>query len=186
MSQLTMSETKIQKTRMATLADAPAIAEIHAASWRNTYNNVLTGVYLSNIVPAERMEVWNDRLQNPKSDQCVMVAEIDDEVVGFVCVYSRENPEWGSYLDNLHVRSSHQSMGIGKSLLTEAIRWCHEIEPASGMCLLVNQDNLKAQEFYKGLGARNAKEGVWNAPDGSIVPTYWFVWDCLATVVEKS
>ena len=45
------------------------------------------------------------------------------------------------------------------------------------MYLLVNQDNAKAQQFYKNSGARNAKEGVWNAPDGNVVPSYWFVWE---------
>jgi hypothetical protein len=53
------------------------------------------------------------------------------------------------------------------------------------MCLLVNQDNVKAQAFYNSLGARNAENGVWNAPDGSEVPTYWFVWDKIGTLTEN-
>jgi ribosomal protein S18 acetylase RimI-like enzyme len=115
----------------------------------------------------------------------VSVAERDGEVIGFVCAYSGENSKWGSYLDNLHIRKSYQSMGIGKSLLIDAARWCHQREPNKGMCLLVNQDNVKAQAFYNSLGARNAENGVWNAPDGSVVPTYWFVWDKIGTLVEN-
>jgi ribosomal protein S18 acetylase RimI-like enzyme len=102
-----------------------------------------------------------------------------------VCVYTGKNPDWGSYLDNLHVRKAHQSKGIGKSLFIEGARFCFQKEPLKGMCLLVNQDNHKAQGFYKKLGGRNAKKGVWNAPDGSTVPTYWFVWDNLSNLIKS-
>ena len=49
---------------------------------------------------------------------------------------------------------------------------------------MVESSFIKAQEFYLFLGARNAQEGVWNAPDGSIVPTYWFVWDQLTGLIN--
>ncbi|TVZ40939.1 ribosomal protein S18 acetylase RimI-like enzyme [Alteromonadaceae bacterium 2753L.S.0a.02] len=165
------------KIREAFPDDAQAISNIHTESWRETYQNALSFEYLSDIVPFERQKVWIDRLQNPKMNQHVLVAEIDERIVGFVCIYSDENPKWGSYLDNLHVIKAHQSKGIGKTLLTQAMKWSAIQIPDKGMCLLVNQDNTNAQRFYKSFGAKNAEEGVWNAPDGSAVPTYWFVWD---------
>ena len=171
--------------RIASLSDAKSIADIHTASWRNTYINALSEQYLSVTVPIERNEVWVNRLKNPKSNQHVVVAEHEGEVVGFVCVYAGENSVWGSYLDNLHVHKAYQSKGIGKTLLTEGARWCNRQQPDKGMCLLVNQDNIKAQEFYKRLGAYNAKESIWNAPDGSVVPTYWFVWNNLNIFTEN-
>lgn len=172
--------------RTATPADAQSIAAIHSDSWRGTYRNVLTGQYLADVVPGERNGVWIDRLHNPRPNQHVVVAESEGDIIGFVCVYAGENPEWGAYLDNLHVRRSHQSHGVGKALLIEAARWSHRRDPGKGMCLLVNQDNVGAQAFYTRLGARNAREGVWNAPDGSVVPTYWFVWDRLRVLAELS
>jgi ribosomal protein S18 acetylase RimI-like enzyme len=168
------------KLRAATLADAKSIADIHAVSWRNTYQRALTEHYLKNIVPRERHELWKGRLENPKSNQHVVVADFQGDVVGFVCVYTGENPIWGSYLDNLHVRSAYQSKGVGKALLTAAVSWCFRREPTRGLCLLVNRDNIKAQEFYIRFGARNAQKSIWSAPDGSAVPTYWFVWDNLS------
>ena len=171
------------KVRAATPLDEKAIAKIHTDSWRSTYQDALSEKYLADIVPKERDDVWSDRLRNPKPNQYVVVAEIDGEVIGFVCVYAGENAKFGSYLDNLHVRIANQSKGIGKSLLTEGARWCFQKEPSKGMCLLVNQDNTRAQNFYSFLGARNAQNGVWNAPDGSIVPTYWFVWDQLTELI---
>lgn len=173
------------KIRAATAGDAQSIADIHTASWRNTYHNALTAQYLADVVPQERSAVWVSRLDAAKASQYVAVAEQDDKIIGFACVYAGENPQWGSYLDNLHVHKAYQSKGIGKSLLIEVSRWCHRQEPTKGMCLLVNQDNVKAQEFYKSLGARNAQEGVWNAPDGSTVPTYLFVWDKMDGLVKN-
>lgn len=171
--------------RAALLADAKSIADIHTLSWRSTYQNALSGKYLKDIVPKERDSVWKDRLKNPKLNQHVLVAESEGEIIGFVCLYADENPDWGSYLDNLHVRKKHQSKGIGKALLIEGAHWCFQKEPTQGLCLLVNQDNFKAQEFYKWLGAHNTQTGVWNAPDGSVVPTYWFVWEHLGSLVES-
>lgn len=171
--------------RKATLDDAVDIARIHSDSWRHTYRRVLTKSYLEDVVPVERLENWNNLLANPKPNQFIMVAEDIGEISGFVCVSEGENAEWGSYLDNLHVRKEHHARGIGKSLLTQAARWCYQQNSDNGMCLLVNQDNLHAQHFYLRLGARNAEPSVWNAPDGSVVPTFWFVWDDLAALVTN-
>lgn len=150
-----------------------------------SYQSVLTKEYLADKVPQERIDVWKDRLENPKPNQYVLVAECSGNIVGFSCFYSGESSDYGSYLDNLHVRKSHQSKGIGKTLLIEGSRWCSHREPAKGLCLLVNQNNNKAQSFYKNLGAYNAKSSVWNAPDDSIVPTYWFAWKNLIGLVES-
>lgn len=165
--------------RPATAADAAVIADIHAASWQFHYQDVLSPAYLSDVVPHERQALWKSRFDDPKPSQQVFVAELDGEIVGFACVYARENPQWGAYLDNLHVRPAHQSRGIGQTLMTAVMRWCQAVDPEQGLCLLVNRNNVRAQTFYRRVGARNAEASVWNAPDGSAVPTYWFVWDRL-------
>lgn len=170
--------------RKAFLGDAHSIAEIHTCSWRNTYQNTLSATYLADIVPRERTEVWENRLNYPKPNQYVAVAENEGEIVAFACVYYGENSKWGSYLDNLHVHKDHQSKGIGTLLLFDVAKWCYQQKPTAGMCLLVNQDNITAQGFYKSLGARSAEESVWNAPDGSVVPTYWFVWDDIGILIQ--
>ena len=172
------------KIRLASKNDVKYIADIHTLSWQNTYNKVLTKQYLNEIAPKERSAVWIDRLENPKNNQLVIVAEHKDKMIGFGCIYSNENSQWGAYLDSLHISKSYQSKGIGKSLLLKIAKWCFKQEPAKGMCLLVNQDNVKAQTFYMKLGARNAKAGIWNAPDGSVVPTFWFVWDDLNRLIK--
>ena len=174
------------KIRLAMSADAQAIAALHTSSWRRTYKNALSDEYLQRTAPIEREAVWAQRFASRKENQQVLVAEGENGVVGFACAYGAEHVEWGSYLDNLHVDESFQRQGIGRSLLVGIARWCDQQTPGRGLYLSVNQDNRRAQRFYRGLGAHNAKSGVWNAPDGSAVPTYWFVWESIEALVAAA
>jgi GNAT superfamily N-acetyltransferase len=174
------------KIRHANRNDEESIARIHIDSWRATYQKTLSKDYLENIAPNERTQTWKDRLVNSKSNQLILVAEIEGEVVGFACAFFNENAQYGSYLDNLHVLAKHQSKGVGRLLISEIADWCIQQSTPLGLCLLVNQENEKAQNFYKFLGARNAEDGVWNAPDGTVVPTFWFVWDRLDGLLEMN
>jgi ribosomal protein S18 acetylase RimI-like enzyme len=170
--------------RKATQADVHAIASIHAASWRKNYSQVLTPHYLNSIAPIEREAIWRQRLSAPKTNQQVFVAEINNVVIGFACVYVDGNAEFGSYLDNLHVVSAQQGRGVGKRLLLTVASVCAELAPGGGLCLLVNQTNTSAQGFYLNLGAQNVREDFWVAPDESRVPTFWFVWRDLYPLVN--
>lgn len=165
------------RIRSANPSDALAIAALHTSSWRNTYKNALDPNYLKNIVPTEREAVWKHRFSSPRYNQCVLVAESQNQLVGFACAFFAEHAEWGTYLDNLHVSKPYQGKGIGTALLAKISEFCIDNAQHPGMYLLVNQDNLQAQQFYLRLGARNEKSGIWNAPDGSAVPTYYFRWD---------
>ena len=170
--------------RHAHFADADSIAEIHAASWRNTYAAVLRPEYLNEAVPSERKQLWAERLLSPKTNQFVVVAEIHERVVGFACAFTDNHDAWGAYLDNLHVSAAWQGKGMGRALLLEVARWCASRSPDTGLYLSVNQDNSRAQRFYQGLGARNTEPGVWNAPEGSKVPTFWFTWDSASSLAK--
>lgn len=172
--------------RKADINDAKDIANIHSTSWRATYARVLSAGYLEDTVPEERIQVWNDRLASEPDNQLVVVAEVDDEIIGFACAYYDQDPQWGNYLDNLHVVKAHQSQGVGRRLLGTIASWCHGRKPNSGLFLRVNYDNTNAQKFYKNLGARNTDSSDWHAPDGSIVPTYWFVWNSVRELAARA
>ena len=169
----------------ATAEHADAIANLHASSWSVTYNNVLSQDYLQNVVPSERLSVWQERLKNPRENQFVLVAQHNGFVIGFACVFVMEHLEWGSYLENLHVRQSHHGRGIGAKLLIEVAVICEQKCAGKGLYLSVNQANKNAQKFYLKFGAENAQISVWNAPDGSQVPTFRFTWKSTAALAEQ-
>ncbi len=162
--------------RVATLADAAAIADLHAASWRATYRGALRDAYLDGAVGAERREVWNGRLATPAANQYVLVAEDAGTLVGFGCAYGAKDERYGTELDNLHVRAERQSGGIGAHLVAGIARWCVATHPAIGLYLWVLEQNLGARRFYERLGAEDAGADVWTPPDGSTVTVRRCVW----------
>ena len=174
------------KIKRASFNQIEEIAALHTASWRNTYGGMLSESYLLNAVPAERLSIWRQRLASPKENQLVLVAEEDEFVVGFACVFIGEHAQWGSYLDNLHVSQAHQGRGVGRSLLAKISSKCELRCPGRGLYLSVNQANQRAQQFYLSLGAHNAQAAVWNAPDGSQVPTFRFAWHQARALCENA
>lgn len=174
------------KFRPANSADSESIAEVHTASWRSTYAAVLRAEYLREIVPSERKRLWIERLLSPKINQFVVVAEVHECIAGFACAFAENHGAWGTYLENLHVRATWQGKGIGRALLSQVAQWSDSQSPGSGLYLSVNQDNSRAQQFYLGLGAHNTEPGVWNAPEGSKVPTFWFTWACASSLAKTA
>jgi len=172
------------KIRTATTKDANTIANIHAVSWQYSYAGILSDEYLLDMVPKERLVAWKKSLEFPKSNQCILVAEDESTVIGFICVLLDVDPILGSYIDNLHIDKSHQSKGIGKALLVKAAEWCNEQLPQSGLFLLVTQHNERAQAFYTRLGGRKQETDIWVAPDGTTVPTYRFIWRSMASLFK--
>ncbi len=171
--------------RFAKQGDVTEIAALHASSWNVTYSTVLTSEYLQHTVPAERQAVWQARFANPKENQLVLVAEEGNKVVGFACAFVGEHVEWGSYLENLHVARFHQGKSIGTALLVEVASICAQRCPGQGLYLSVNQANQLAQNFYLALGAYNAQASIWDAPDGSKVPTFRFWWKSVVPILER-
>jgi L-asparaginase II len=71
-------------------------------------------------------------------------------------------------------------------LLLQVAAICEQRCSGQGLYLSVNQSNLRAQKFYLALGAQNSQAAVWNAPDGTSVPTFRFSWTSAATLAENA
>lgn len=165
---------------------AEQIAALHAASWAATYSDVLSPYYLEHVAPTERLAIWQERFEKPKVNQFALVAIEAGGVVAFACAFVGEHSDWGSYLDNLHVKPSHQGRGVGSSLLLQVASICEQRCSDQGLYLSVNQSNLRAQKFYVALGAQNSQAATWNAPDGTSVPTFRFSWASAADLAENA
>jgi GNAT superfamily N-acetyltransferase len=91
-------------------------------------------------------------MTSPPTNQYVVVAELDGDLVGFACAYGAEDERWGSLLDNLHVRTDLHRSGIGRALVIEVSRWCAERYPDDGLYLWVLGQNTNGREFYARIG----------------------------------
>jgi ribosomal protein S18 acetylase RimI-like enzyme len=169
--------------RPAHKTHAYAIAKLHTTSWQTNYTYALSKHYLQHQAAAERQALWLERMTKPRPNQQVFIAEEHSELVGFACIFLDESKEFGSCLDNLHVAAAHQGKGIGKALVQAVANSCVHAAQSESLCLLVNQNNARAQNFYLKLGGVNERADTWAAPDGSKVPTFWFVWRQLQALI---
>jgi GNAT superfamily N-acetyltransferase len=169
--------------RDVTLADAPRIAALHAASWRRAYRGMLTDEYLDTDLESDRTRVWIERLSTPNPKQRVVLAEISEQLAGFACAFGSADPDLGTLLDNLHVRQDFQQQGVGASLMLQIASWCQTKFAGEGLFLWVLEPNLKARRFYEHLGAIKVKEDVWQSPDGGETPSLCFAWTRLDPLI---
>lgn len=78
--------------RHAQAHEYSALAKIHINSWQKNYHQELTPHYLNEIAPGERLSLWQQRLQSPQKHQRVFVAENNNIILGFACVFLDEHP----------------------------------------------------------------------------------------------
>jgi ribosomal protein S18 acetylase RimI-like enzyme len=141
--------------RSATEVDAPTIAAIHAASWRDAYANILAPEFLSGRIESDRLAVWSRRLRDRPPTQLVNVAlDSTGRVQGFVCSYCDFDPVWGSLLDNLHVVPQARGQRIGERLFRYVVDQLSERNSSLGLHLWVFEANVAGLRFYKRLGGR--------------------------------
>lgn len=174
--------------REARLDDLANIAELHAQSWRENYNQVLSADYLDKKVFTEREAVWTARFNNPKSNQLVLVAELAGVFCGFICVLGANHPQYGTIIDNLHVKKASKGQGTGSRLLDAAASWSMTNYSGHDLYLEVLACNSKAIGFYEAKGAKNIATAYWHTPCGNKVKEFIYSWgspDNLTKGVEK-
>jgi GNAT superfamily N-acetyltransferase len=138
------------KFRVARSDDAPAIAALHADSWRRHYRGALSDAFLDGEVFEDRRAVWTERLQEADEASRTVLAEWNGDLVGFAHTVFDADPTWGALLDNLHVIHTSQRLGVGSRLLgltADAV-----IERQASLYLWVLEQNRRAQAFYEAHG----------------------------------
>lgn len=138
--------------RFAGVDDAPAVAQIHADSWRRHYRGMYSDGYLDGDLYGERLATWTERLRGDGPLTFTLLAELAGNPVGFGHVVLDADPKWGALVDNLHVVRSVQGKGLGSLLLEEIATVVIDRRPASALYLWVLELNEPAQGFYVARG----------------------------------
>ncbi|HSJ57457.1 MAG TPA: N-acetyltransferase [Anaerolineae bacterium] len=156
--------------------DVEAVARLHASSWRASYRGILSDEFLDGPILDDRLAVWRGRLVDGTSNQLVLLAEEKGALCGFVCAFLDVEPEWGAFLDNLHVVPGWQGRGMGRELMVRAGAWVAERRPGMGLYLLVFEENRAARGFYDRLGGRIVERFSHRAVDGTelVMLRYWW------------
>lgn len=122
------------------LTDAAAVAALHVAAWRETYEHLLPESYFTDEVAERRLRMWTQILSDRRPAHVVRIAEEDDELIGFAM--SGESDAGGRQLYMLYVLAAHHGTGAGQALFEAVLA----DGPAS---LWVARENPRAIAFYR-------------------------------------
>lgn len=99
----------------------------------------------------EGTEYFSERISS--EDGCVLVAEIQDEIVGYLCGGIREPETYrkidkAAELENMFINPNHRSKKVGSKLISEFLNWCKS-QKVQKVKVEASAQNHLAINFYK-------------------------------------
>ncbi len=175
------------RLRLAVRDDADSIAALHVASWRSAYRGIFSDGYLDGPVEAERQALWQGRMRDPRPGQIVVLADdLHGGLVGFACGFIDEDPNWGSFVNNLHVKPNHKGGGVGRTLLRDLGRRFDAVAPERPVHLFCLEANHAARGFYASIGGQVIERTISIEADGSACADLRIAWPSPVKLLESS
>lgn len=174
--------------RDAVAADWPAIAALQTQTWRFAYRGILTDAYLDGELAEDRRMLWRERFMgNVDPRQTTVLAEPEEggAPLAFACILAAHD-DWGSLIDNLHVRPDVLRRGFGRDVLREtATRLAGGPHADLPVHLTVYEQNSRAIAAYESYGGRLVEHPTTLQPDGGTCLLRRYLWDSPAELVER-
>lgn len=170
--------------RPALSADAEAIARAHVASWRTTYQGIVSDEILANISVEERARNWQRQLEAPQPDCFVYVAEQDGNILGFASGGPERSGDslYKGEIYALYLVKECQRQGIGQ-MLVEASVISLLANGIESMLIWVLRDN-PSRRFYEAVGGKFLREQEIEIRGQRLVEVA-YGWDNLRNMVKK-
>lgn len=151
-----MSEVVV--VRPALPRDADAIARVHVETWQSTYAGLVPSDYLARMSVAKSSPQWHRAAAKAEKGNDLLVAEIDEEVVGFVSFgpSRAEKMPYGGEVYALYIAVDWQGQGLGRRLLITAMEALAK-EGHAGAVVWVLAAN-PSRFFYQAMGGQQAGE----------------------------
>ncbi|MFP5077283.1 GNAT family N-acetyltransferase [Rhizobium sp. YIM 134829] len=146
--------------RTASATDYLSIANLHVRISSEAYASTLPSDYLAEVMPREKIELWERRLAPPvrSEELSITLAEVHTDLIGFACFVFSEETHFGSYLHNLYVDPAFQGNRLGPRLLIESIDRFPSERRETPVHLLTMRENYQARRFYERLGGALIEE----------------------------
>lgn len=136
------------KIRKATNADVPNIKKIASMAWYDTYAKIMEASTIAKFLEA----AYNDeRLERRIGESLFLVAENDDEVIGFANFINGTE----LFLSAIYVNPSFQRHNIGAELLEAGL---NHFDDYKELFVEVASNNEQARGFYKKTGFELVRE----------------------------
>jgi ribosomal protein S18 acetylase RimI-like enzyme len=138
--------------RRARADDAPEIADVHDAAWRDAYRGVIPGRELEKMIARRGPRWWRNAIQRGSR---LVVLEFDESIAGYA-TYGRNRvpslPYQGEIFE-LYLAPEFQGLGFGRKLFQAARRDLVDHQYPS-LLVWALADNARAVRFYEGLGGK--------------------------------
>ena len=138
--------------------DAPAIAAVHVASWREAYTGLMPQTVLDGLSVDERAANWAQIINQSEQPEGsgVFVAEHKGDLVGFAAGGRQRDTgliEQGftGEIMAVYVLQDMQGRGVGRRLMNAVANNLHK-SGHDAVSLWVLRDNSGARRFYEHLG----------------------------------
>ena len=143
----------------ATQEDISEIAKLSIEMLK--YHNKLMSNYFT-IYPHEKyVENFQQKL---KEGQYILVAKIDDKIVGFLSAKFKKTP-WYKYanacmIDEISVSEKYRSCGIGTALIKKTLSLCKK-KKIEEIKLDIYNANVDAKRLYEHLGFKDLRQQMF-------------------------
>lgn len=146
----------VASIRLATIADAQAIAEIQICSWQWAYRDLLPQDYLDHMATtlSTRIEARRTELESVPKAQRWWIAEYMQQIAGFALSGPSRDPDAvpaTAEIYALYLSPEATGKGIGRALFSHAVEDLRQrgYEQAT---LWVLEGNARARRFYETAG----------------------------------
>ena len=166
-------EQAVYAIRRATAADAAALAQVHDATWRETYVGLMSDEMLDALTADARTEAW-ERILSGRSSYLATtyVAERSGTLVAFgSCGEQREEAfraeGYGGEIAAVYVLKTDQRRGLGTRLMETMIADLRE-RGLTAFTLWMPRDNIPARSLYESLGGRLIAQRTLQREQGAL------------------
>ncbi len=138
--------------RSAVAADARALAEMHVASWKETYQGLISDSYLDSLSMDIRQQAWKDHLAHPSVH--TLLLKQGKVLVGFVSYGPSRDKDAGKYtgeIYGIYLLKRVWRKGYGEMMMSMAMAALVQ-EGYTQATLWVLENNQRAISFYLALG----------------------------------
>ena len=136
--------------REAVFDDIERIVQINIESWQNSYNSIIDNDDLFSINKNNRIKKYQETFHDKK----ILVAIIDDEIVGYV--WYRINLSdllYNNEIVALYVDLKYRKLGVGKKIFDAVVCKINKIG-SSNLIIWCLEENYNARNFYERLGGK--------------------------------
>lgn len=141
--------------RLAQLAEAPLIAQVHIRAWQEAYKELLPAAYLANLSLTRRTALWERVLSRPAAElHKVLILLEEGQMIGFAHFGPTDEafqPVGTAKLYAIYLVADSWGRGHGRALLEQMLDYL-EKDGFQTVMLWVLEGNERAIRFYEQAG----------------------------------